>query len=124
MEQFYFCHVFLIRNVNFKNIKHTKLTTFHRDAFSIFFFNQKSSFHYIISRHLDGMVAIQDGAKFDSLSELIQYHTRHIGGLLTTLKVVCRRNPNQAPQGYRFISHDELQKTMREVALLLGYKVW
>ena len=87
------------------------------------FLYQGKKFHYIISRQQDGSVAIQDGAKFSSPIELVQYHTRKVDGLLTTLQSPCRRRPGQPPQGYRFISHEEMQKTMREAALLLGYQV-
>ncbi len=72
---------------------------------------------------MDGSVAIQDGVKFDNTIELIQYHTRRVDGLLTTLKTPCCRNQGQPPQGYRFITHDEMRVAMREAALQLGYKV-
>ena len=68
-------------------------------------------------------MAIQDGGKFSSPIELVQYHKGQGDGLLTTLQNPCRRRPGQPPQGYRFISHEEMQKTMREAALLLGYQV-
>lgn len=84
---------------------------------------QGKKFHYIISRQQDGSVAIQDGAKFSSPIELVQYHNKKVDGLLTTLQNPCRRRAGQPPQGYRFISHEEMQKTMREAALLLGYQV-
>lgn len=84
---------------------------------------QGSRYHYIITRQLDGSVGVNDGTKFDNPTELVQYHTRHVDGLLTTLKVPCRRSPGQPPQGYRFITHDEMQAAMREAALQLGYKV-
>ena len=84
---------------------------------------QGKKYHYIISRHQDGSVAIQDGTKFDSPIELVQYHTRKVDGLLTTLKKASNRLPGQPPHGYRFISHEDMQKAMREAALLLGYQV-
>ena len=84
---------------------------------------QGKKYHYIISRHQDGTVAIQDGAKFASPLELIQYYTRKVDGLLTTLTTPCCRRPGQPPSGYRFITHDEMQQAMREAALLLGYQV-
>ena len=68
-------------------------------------------------------MAIQDGAKFPSPIELVQYHTRKVDGLLTTLQSPCARRTGQPPQGYRFISHEEMQAAMREAALLLGYQV-
>lgn len=80
-------------------------------------------YHYIISRHPDGSVAIQDGTKFSSTVELIQYHTRKVDGLLTTLTTPCCRRPGQSPRGYRFVSHEEMQTAMREAALQLGYQV-
>ncbi|KAL5486969.1 hypothetical protein EMCRGX_G019516 [Ephydatia muelleri] len=33
-----------------------------------------------------------------------------------------KMGPRQPPQGYRFISHEEMQMAMREAALLLGYQ--
>lgn len=84
---------------------------------------QGSKYHYILSRHLDGTVAIQDGAKFESPAKLVQYHMRHVDGLLTTLKVPCRRSQGTPPQGYRFITHEEMQTAMRQAALQLGYQV-
>ena len=84
---------------------------------------QGNKYHYIVSRQLDGTVAIQDGSKFDSPVELVQYHMRHVDGLLTTLKVPCRRSQGTPPQGYRFITHDEMQTAMRQAALQLGYQV-
>ena len=48
---------------------------------------------------------------------------RKVDGLLTTLKQPCCRRPGQPPQGYRFISHEEMQKAMRVAALQLGYQV-
>lgn len=83
---------------------------------------QGKKYHYIISRHPDGTVAIQDGAKFASPLELIQYYTRKVDGLLTTLTTPCCRRPGQPPAGYRFITHEEMQQAMREAALLLGYQ--
>ena len=68
-------------------------------------------------------MAIQDGAKFASPLELIQYYTRKVDGLLTTLTTPCCRRPGQPPAGYRFITHEEMQQAMREAALLLGYQV-
>ncbi len=84
---------------------------------------QGISYHYIISRHLDGTVAIQDGTKFESPVELVRHHIKYVDGLLTMLKYPCSRNPSQPAQGYRFITNEEMQKTMKEVALLLGYQV-
>ena len=84
---------------------------------------QSKKYHYIVSRHQDGSVAIQDGTKFNSPIELVQYHTKKVDGLLTTLKRPACRRPGQPPQGYRFISHEDMQKAMREAALLLGYQV-
>lgn len=84
--------------------------------------HQNKKFHYIISRQQEGSVAIQDGAKFPTPIELVQYHTHKVDGLLTTLKVPCSRRAGQPPQGYRFISHEEMQGAMREAALLLGYQ--
>ena len=66
---------------------------------------------------------MNDGTKFDNPVELVQYHTHHVDGLLTTLQVPCCRSHGQPPQGYRFITHDEMQAAMREAALQLGYKV-
>lgn len=97
------------------------LTTTGEYVLSLSF--QGKKYHYIISRHPDGSMAIQDGAKFDSPIELIQYHTKTVDGLITTLKQPCCRLPGQPPQGYRFISHEEMQMAMREAALLLGYQV-
>lgn len=97
------------------------LTTTGEYVLSLSF--QGKKYHYIISRHPDGSMAIQDGAKFDSPIELIQYHTKKVDGLITTLKQPCCRLPGQPPQGYRFISHEEMQMAMREAALLLGYQV-
>ena len=86
-------------------------------------FLQAKKFHYIISRQQDGSVAIQDGAKFPSPIELVQYHIRKVDGLLTTLQLPCARQAGQPPHGYRFISHEDMQAAMREAALLLGYQV-
>lgn len=69
-------------------------------------------------------MAIQDGAKFASPLELIQYYTKKVDGLLTTLTSPCVRRPGQPPAGYRFITHEEMQLAMREAALLLGYQVY
>ncbi len=77
----------------------------------------------MISRHPEGTVAIQDGTKFSTPVELIQYHTKKVDGLLTTLKRPCYRAPGQPPQGYRFITLEEMQIAMREAALQLGYQV-
>ena len=77
----------------------------------------------MISRHPEGTVAIQDGTKFSTPVELIQYHTKKVDGLLTTLKRPCYRGPGQPPQGYRFITLEEMQIAMREAALQLGYQV-
>ena len=85
--------------------------------------HQTKRYHYLISRKPDGTVAIQDGTKFDSPVDLVRYHGQKIDGLLTTLVHPCRRPPGQPPQGYRFITHDEMQQAMREGALLLGYQV-
>lgn len=68
-------------------------------------------------------MAIQDGAKFATPLELIQYYTKKVDGLLTTLTTPCCRRPGQPPSGYRFITHEEMQQAMREAALLLGYQV-
>ena len=85
--------------------------------------HQTRRYHYLISRKPDGTVAIQDGTKFDSPVELVRYHGQKVDGLLTTLVHPCRRAPGQAPKGYRFITHEEMQQAMREGALLLGYQV-
>ena len=90
---------------------------------SYLMYPQSKKFHYIISRQQDGSVAIQDGVKFPSPIELVQYHTHKVDGLLTTLQLPCPRRAGQPPQGYRFISHEEMQEAMREAALLLGYQV-
>lgn len=84
--------------------------------------HQTKRYHYLISRKPDGTLAIQDGTKFDSPVDLVRYHGQKIDGLLTTLVHPCRRPPGQPPQGYRFITHDEMQQAMREGALLLGYQ--
>lgn len=85
--------------------------------------SQGKKYHYMISRHPEGTVAIQDGTKFSTVVELIQYHTKKVDGLLTTLKRPCFRAPGQPPQGYRFITLEEMQRAMREAALQLGYQV-
>ena len=85
--------------------------------------HQNRRYHYMISRHPDGTVAIQDGVKFDSPVDLVHYHSQKVDGLLTTLVHPCCRKAGQQPQGYRFITHDEMQQAMREGALLLGYQV-
>ena len=97
------------------------LTTTGEYVLSLSF--QSRRYHYLISRHPDGTVAIQDGTKFESPIELVQYHSRKVDGLLTTLLHPCCRRPGQPPQGYRFITHEEMQQAMREGALLLGYQV-
>lgn len=84
---------------------------------------QSNKYHYIISRHLDGTLAIQDGTKFENPVELVQYHSHKIDGLFTTLRHPCRRMQGHPPKGYRFISHAEMQQAMRDGALLLGYQV-
>ncbi len=84
---------------------------------------QGNKFHYIISRHPDGTLAIQDGTKFENPLELVHYHSKKIDGLLTTLRHPCCRMHGAPPKGYRFISHAEMQQAMREGALLLGYQV-
>ena len=35
----------------------------------------------------------------------------------------CNRRPGVHPTGYRFISHDEMQKAMKDAAIQLGYEV-
>ena len=86
--------------------------------------HQNKKYHYLITRHPDGSLSIQDGTKFESPMELVQHHSRKVDGLFTTLKQPCARRHGQPPQGYRFISHDEMKQAMREGALLLGYQVW
>ena len=68
-------------------------------------------------------MAIQDGSKFGSPVDLVKYHMRHVDGLLTTLKVPCKRLQGTPPQGYRFVTHEEMQTAMRQAALQLGYQV-
>ena len=84
---------------------------------------QGNKYHYLISRHPDGTVAIQDGTKFENPRELVLYHSQKVDGLLTTLRHPCCRKHGSPPKGYRFITHAEMQQAMREGALLLGYQV-
>ena len=84
---------------------------------------QGNKFHYIISRHPDGCLAIQDGTRFENPIDLVHYHSKKVDGLLTTLRHPSCRKPGTPPMGYRFISHAEMQRAMTEAALLLGYQV-
>ena len=61
---------------------------------------QDNEYHYIDSRQLDGTVAIS------------KFNMRYVNGILTT-----------PPQGYRFVTHDEMQTAMRQAALQLGFQV-
>lgn len=97
------------------------LTTTGEYVLSLFY--QRGKYHYLIQRNPDGSVSIQDGTKFNSPIELIQYYCRHVDGLLTTLKHPCSRKYGEPPRGYRFITQEEMNKAMTEAALLLGYQV-
>ena len=51
------------------------------------------------------------------------YHQQKADGLFVRLsKPICRR-PGVQPRGYRFISHAEMQKAMKDAAMQLGYEV-
>ena len=75
-----------------------------------------------ISRRQD-KVAIEDGRRFDGPVELVSYHQQKADGLFVRLtKPICRR-PGVQPRGYRFISHADMQKAMKDAAIQLGYEV-
>lgn len=68
-------------------------------------------------------MAIEDGRKFDGPVELVKYHQQKADGLFVRLTKPIFRRPGVQPRGYRFISHADMQKAMKDAARQLGYEV-
>lgn len=79
--------------------------------------------HYSLETQYDGKVMIENGKKFISPVELIEYHRTHRDGLLTYPTIPCNRGPTQSYVVFRGISSIDLEQKLIEKARELGIRV-
>jgi len=72
---------------------------------------------------LDGRVMIENGKRFNSPVELIEYHRTHRDGLLTYPTIPCTRAPGESYIVFRGVSSVDLENILLEKAHELGMKV-
>ncbi|XP_074611524.1 tyrosine-protein kinase SYK-like isoform X1 [Acropora palmata] len=65
--------------------------------------------HYHIQRHSDGMVAIEDGARFLGPVELVHHHQHALDGLLTKLTEPCNRLPGVPPRTFSGANQEHIK---------------
>lgn len=93
-------------------------------ALSLAFGGRK--FHYQITRHSDGRVAIEEGQRFEGPVELVAHHFSAQDGLLTKLRKPLCRERGKPPMGYRGVSHEEMEAARRQAVASLasmGFRV-
>ncbi|KAF6025752.1 SYK [Bugula neritina] len=78
--------------------------------------------HYSLETQYDGKVMIENGKKFISPVELIEYHRTHRDGLLTYPTIPCNRGPTQSYVVFRGISSIDLEQKLIEKARELGIR--
>ena len=83
-------------------------------------------YHYQITRHSDGRVAIEEGQRFEGPVELVAHHFTAQDGLLTKLRRPLLRERNVEPMGYKGVTHAEMEAARRQAVASLasmGFRV-
>lgn len=76
-----------------------------------------SVIHYHIKQHTDGKYGIEDGPRFITPVELIEYHRSNQGGLLMTLSSPCNRPHGVEPKVYTNVNQSEVTKAMGQLGI-------
>eukprot|EP00117_Sycon_ciliatum_P044633 scpid53272/ scgid5489/ Tyrosine-protein kinase SYK len=77
-------------------------------------------YHYQITRHSDGRVAIEEGQRFEGPVELVAHHFTAQDGLLTKLRRPLLRERNVEPMGYKGVTHAEMEAARRQAVASLA----
>ena len=81
-------------------------------SFALSLCHKRGIIHYHIQHHKDGKYGIEDGPRFATPVELIDYHRANQGGLLTTLTKPCNRPAGVEPQVYTNVNYSEVEAAM------------
>ena len=84
-------------------------------SFALSLCHKRGIIHYHIQHHKDGKYGIEDGPRFATPVELIDYHRASQGGLLTTLTKPCNRPAGVEPQVYTNVNYSEVEAAMDKI---------
>lgn len=79
--------------------------------------------HYHIQRHSDGLVAIEDGARFLGPVELVHHHQHALDGLLTKLTEPCNRLPGVPPRTFSGANQEHIKDAAIAAIASMGLEV-
>ena len=89
-------------------------------SFALSLCHNRGVIHYHIQHHPDGKYGIEDGPRFASPVELIDYHRGNQGGLLTTLTKPCNRPSGVEPKVYTNVNYSEVEAATNAAMTQLG----
>jgi hypothetical protein len=89
-------------------------------SFALSLCHKRGIIHYHIQHHSDGKYGIEDGPRFGSPVELIDYHRGNQGGLLTTLTKPCNRPAGVEPKVYTNVNYSEVEAATSAAMNQLG----
>jgi hypothetical protein len=89
-------------------------------SFALSLCHRRGFIHYHIQHHPDGKYGIEDGPRFVSPVELIDYHRANQGGLLTTLTKPCNRPDGLEPKVYTNVNYSEVEAATTAAMSQLG----
>ena len=84
-------------------------------SFALSLCHKRGIIHYHIQHHKDGKYGIEDGPRFATPVELIDYHRANQGGLLTTLTKPCNRPAGVEPQVYTNVNYSDVEAAMDKI---------
>ena len=89
-------------------------------SFALSLCHRRDVIHYHIQQHQDGKYGIEDGPRFISPVELIDYHRANQGGLLTTLTKPCNRPDGVEPKVYTNVNYSDVEAATTAAMSQLG----
>ena len=89
-------------------------------SFALSLCHRRGVIHYHIQHHTDGKYGIEDGPRFASPVELIDYHRANQGGLLTNLTKPCNRPAGVEPKVYTNVNYSEVEAATTAAMSKLG----
>ena len=89
-------------------------------SFALSLCHRRGVIHYHIQHHQDGKYGIEDGPRFVSPVELIDYHRANQGGLLTTLTKPCNRPNGVEPKVYTNVNYSDVEAATTAAMSQLG----
>ena len=91
-------------------------------SFALSLCHGRGVIHYHIQHHPDGKYGIEDGPRFSSPTELIDYHRANQGGLLTNLTKPCNRPPGVEPKVFTNVNYSEVAAVQEAALNQLGIR--